>query len=167
MTGGQASALERALEETVGTVTEFLEALAREPIDARVLSQEIAAAGEDNLLGLVPDESVLRRAAVLTGRLTTREFAYAESMIAAERIPVAVRQRLERSSDPIGRVLVTHGLVARRRAVAQTVPGADGPHGIERRFGPPIFVRRYLVLLDDAPCADIVEWFLPATADAL
>jgi len=50
-----------ALQRANGTVTEFLEQLAGEPIDADILSQNAEPAGHDNSLGLESDADLVRR----------------------------------------------------------------------------------------------------------
>src|ERR1700736_6298612 len=119
------AALVAALARSGGTVTEFLEGLAGEPIDADIIARGAGPAGHDNSLGVDPDTELLRRAVVLTGRSTRRRFVYAETAIAAERLPDSVRKRLEQSRDPMGRVLVA----PRRAAPGEPLAGlvvADG-----------------------------------------
>src|SRR5450631_1841652 len=102
-----------ALQHSKGTVTDFLEHLAGEPIDADILSQNAGPAGPDNSLGLGSDAELIRRTVLLTGRISGRGFVYAESAIAVERLPASARRRLESSRDPIGRVFTKHRLEIR------------------------------------------------------
>jgi chorismate lyase len=170
MTGVPQSAdaeLATALQRHQGTVTEFLEHLAGEPIDADVRRQKSGPAGTDDLLGLVPSAEVIRRAVLLTGRATGRSFVYAESTIAAGRLPGSVRLRLETSRDPIGRVLLDHHLGVRREDFGGTGPskGFDGEKVTLLRRA--VLSRRYRIILDGAPAMVVSEWFLQSASAAL
>lgn len=150
-----------------GTVTEFLEDLAGEPIDAAVISQRTVRAPADNDLGLATGAELVHRAVVLEGRATGRRFVCARSTIALERLPVEVRRRLEASRDPIGRVLVDHGLHIEREPLASPGPPSAEQAGTVPGIVDAIFSRRYRIVLDAVPAIEISEWFLPSTADAL
>src|SRR5665213_4238313 len=63
-----------ALQRSKGTVTDFLEQLAGEPIDADILSQKTGSAGKDNLLGLESDAELIYRTVLLPGRRSGRHF---------------------------------------------------------------------------------------------
>ncbi len=107
-------ALSTALRHNAGTVTELLEHLAGEPIDADIRHQHVGPALGDDRLGQPPGPPCLERAVLLTGRRTGLAFVYAESTIAADRLPGSVPSRLQTSRDPIGRVLLDHRLDVRR-----------------------------------------------------
>jgi chorismate-pyruvate lyase len=156
-----------ALAAFAGTVTEFLEHLAQEPVDADVVHAERVAAPPGGPLGATEGCELWHRAVLLTGRASGRAFVYAESVIAAERLAPPARDRLEQTADPIGRVLVAHGhSVDRRPLGAPGVPRwADG-----RAAGPlagAVLSRRYRVHLDGVAAMEIAEWFLAPVADAL
>jgi len=63
---GSAGELLTALQHSKGTVTDFLEHLAGEPIDADILSQKTGTAGNDNLLGLKSDAELIHWTVLLT-----------------------------------------------------------------------------------------------------
>lgn len=165
--GGSGPELAAALAAFPGTVTEFLERIAGEPIDADIRSQLVGRAAGGHTLGLAPEESVLRRAVVLRGRATERRFAYAQSVIAAEQLPEGVLQELERGEDPIGRILVAHGLSLRREPVPYPVSPwtviEPRAHGLDES----VMERHYRIIIDAVPVFDVSEWFLPPTARAL
>ena len=116
-----ASDLLSALQRAQGTVTEFLEDMAGEPIDADILTQNPGPAGNDNSLRIEPDAALIRRNVLLTGRTSGRRYVYAESAIAAGRLPASAQRRLESSRDPIGRVLTAHRLEVLREPLAGPV----------------------------------------------
>jgi len=149
-----------ALQRSKGTVTEFLEHLAGEPIEADILSQGTGTAGNDNLLQLESEAELVRRIVLLTGRTSGRRFVYAESAIAVERLPASARRRLESSRDPIGRVLTKLHLEVRREPLAgPVVATGNTPRIIDllNRAGPS---RRYRIILGSGPAIVVSEWFL-------
>jgi chorismate-pyruvate lyase len=159
-----AADLASALRCATGTVTEFLEELAGEPIDAEIIAQLDARADDDDPLGLAPHTELMRRAVFLTGRTTRRRFVYAESAIATQRLPDSVRQRLEASRDPIGRILRDHRLRIHREPLADPAMSA----GLERRVTTLLrasaLARRYRIVVNRTPVIAVSEWFLtPAT----
>jgi len=162
-----ASELSSALQRSPGTVTEFLEGLAGERIDADILSQNPRPAGNDNLLGLPSDASLTRRNVLLTGRRSGRRFVYAESAIAVERLPASARRRLRSSRDPIGRVLTDHGLEIRREPLAGPVVAAGRAAGIVALLDRAALSRRYRITLGSEPVIVVSEWFLPSVAEAM
>jgi chorismate-pyruvate lyase len=156
-----------ALERSRRTVTEFLEDLVREPVDADIISQAAGPAGDNNALGLAPGGELVRRAVVLTGRVSGRAFVYAESSIAAERIPGPVRQRLEQSRDPIGRVLVDHHLTVRREPLDGPVVPEVSAHKVGALLRESALSRRYRIMIGGGPAMVVSEWFLRSVSDAL
>ena len=159
-----------ALARHPGTVTELLEQVAGEPIDADVLWQGPDRAGDDNGLGLDPDAETMRRAVLLTGRVSGRRFVYADSTIAGERLPDSARRRLETSSEPIGRILSDHHLDIWREPLP-TPPGDDGhsadhPH-IATLVASSAYARRYRLIIGATPTMIVSEWFLPPATEAL
>ena len=163
MTGIPQSAgteLTTALQRNRGTVTEFLELLAGEPIDADILSQNTGPAGNDNSLGLESDAELVRRTVLLTGRISGRRFVYAESAIAVERLPASARRRLESSRDPIGRVLTKHRLEVRREPLAGPVVATGNTPRIIDLLNRAALSRRYRITLGSDPAIVVSEWFL-------
>jgi chorismate-pyruvate lyase len=107
------------------------------------------------------------RTVLLRGRNTGCAFVYAETSIAPARIPPPVRRALERSRDPIGRILSEHALVGER----ELLPGrasadhADATIAVHLAAAP--LSRRYRILLGSGPAFAVDEWFLQPAADAL
>jgi chorismate-pyruvate lyase len=156
-----------SLQVANGTVTEFLEYLAGEPIDADILSQDTGPAGNDNSLGLASDAELIRRIVLLTGRISGRRFVYAESAIAVERLPTSARRCLESSRDPIGRVLTKHRLEARREPLAGPAIAVGSSARIVDHLGKAALSRRYLITLGSGPAIVVSEWFLQTVPEAL
>jgi len=162
-----AADLSAALEASGGTVTRFLEELAGEAVDADILAQETEPAGPDNGLGLHPGAELLRREVLLTGRATGRRFVYAESAIAAERLPGSLRRRLEQSREPIGRVLTDQAIGIRRTALDGSVVARSTDRRVEALIRDAPLSRRYLIVSGGDPVIVVKEWFLPVVAEAL
>jgi len=162
-----AAELLTALQRAKGTVTEFLEHLAGEPIDAEILSQNTGPAGNDNSLGLESDAELIRRTVLLTGRISGRRFVYAESAIAVERLPASARRRLESSRDPIGRVLTKHRLEVRREPLPGLVVAVGNTARIIDLLDRAALSRRYRITLGSDPAIVVSEWFLQTVPEAL
>jgi chorismate lyase len=152
--------LARHLRREGGTVTEFLERRAGEAILAEVVSQEKRRAGPDNALALAAGAPVVRRAVLLRGRSTGRKFVYAESTIASGRLPGSVMARLWGGREPIGRVLLEHGLSVRREAVGHAPALESAAPGIEPLLQGLVLSHRQRVLVGGVPVIDVSEWFL-------
>lgn len=163
-----AAALEpAALERAGGTVTAFLEGVAGERIDVDVVAQAMDEAGPGSRLGLGRFDPLLRRTALLAGHDTGRVFVYAESQIATGRLTDEVVRRLREGRDPIGRILVEHGIESRR----QLLDGEPEPSGDPGAFGSlwsrTVLARCTLIRVGSDPAVLVSEWFLDTVVDAL
>lgn len=157
---GNRSGLREALESTSGTVTNFLEQLVGESIDAEAHHQDIIAAPPSNHLGVAPGEPLLQRAATLRGRRTRASYVYAESIIVTSRLPTTFCLRLESSIDPIGRILDEMGIAVTRKNLTDS----DGsvvcrPTGAIK-LGDYLLARTYRIDSGQTPLMVITEWFL-------
>jgi chorismate-pyruvate lyase len=159
--------LDRALQAHQGTVTEFLEALAGESVEADKLAQQPSERPPRMLSG-PPSQAITRRTVVLRGRRTLRPFVFADSLLATDRLPSAARSELESTNEPIGRVLARHAVVVRRRELPQSPVAPSLSEGalaqLVRRAS---LSRSYCLLLNGDPAIEIDEWFLPAVEEAL
>ncbi len=162
-----AAELLSALQRAKGTVTEFLEHLAGEPIDADILSQKTGPAGSDNSLGLESDAELVRRFVLLTGRISGRSFVYAESAIAVERLPASAWRCLESTREPIGRVLTECRLEVRREPLPGLVVAVGNTARIADLLGGAVLSRRYRITLGSDPVIVVSEWFLQTVPEAL
>lgn len=154
------SRLRAALENTNGSVTEFLEQLVGESIDARAHHHEMIVAPTSNRLNVPEGEPLLQRAATLCGRTSGSAYVYAESLIATNRLPTSFCHRLESSIDPIGRILDEMGIAVTRTNM--DVPDAfatSRPVGDElvRDY---LLARTYRIETQRKPLMVINEWFL-------
>jgi chorismate-pyruvate lyase len=154
------SGLRAALENTSGTVTNFLEQLVGESIDAQAHHHDIIGAPTSNDLMVAEGEPLLHRAATLRGRISGSSYVYAESVIVTSRLPTRFRLRLESSIDPIGRILDEMGIAVTREKPVE-LPGFDvsRPNGA-MSVGDYLLARTYRIDSERSPVMVITEWFL-------
>lgn len=162
------SGLERAVTDSPGTVTRFLEVLTGEVLVADVVRQYPVTLGPDNELGTTDGGVATRRVAVLKGRTTNRAYVYAETIFVPEWLPEAAGVQLEETSDPIGRILTTHGLHPTRESLPQS-EGADArpPTAGVSLDSDVVWSRAYRLRIEGLPVFAIHEWFLHSVLDAL
>jgi chorismate-pyruvate lyase len=150
--------LRAALDGTSGTVTDFLEQLVGETIDAHAHRHDIIEADNANGLGVEEGELLLHRAATLRGRTSGRSYVYAESIIVVGRLPTGFGNQLETSTDPIGRILEEMGVAVTRQDVGEPdgVPGSNN----DMKVGGYLLARTYRIDSQHTPVMIITEWFL-------
>jgi chorismate lyase len=153
--------LRAALESTGGTVTNFLEQLVGESIDAQAHHHERVRAPTLNDLEVAEGEPLLRRAATLLGRTSGSSYVYAESVIVTGRLPTMFSLRLESSTDPIGRILDEMGIVVTRKNLVDPRDATSRPNGA-MKVGDYVLARAYRIDSDKTPVMVITEWFLKA-----
>ena len=145
-----ASGLRAALERSGGTVTDFLELLVGERIEAHGRHHATIGAPASSPL-------LLQRTATLRGRPSGRAYVYAASVIVTSRLPAWFAPRLESSSDPIGGMLRQAGLDITRRELAE----ADNPVAAHVAGAECLLARTYRIDAGPTPLMVITEWFLP------
>jgi chorismate-pyruvate lyase len=150
--------LRAALDGTSGTVTDFLEQLVGEKIDAHTHHHDIIEAHNANDLRVEEGEPLLHRAATLRGRKSGCSYVYAESILVVGRLPIGFCSQLETSTDPIGRILDEMGIAVTRQ-------GFGEPDGVPRlnsdvKVGDYLLARTYRIDSEQSPVMIITEWFL-------
>jgi len=129
----QLSPLLRSLLVIDGTVTTFLSAWALEriivrPLDQRATALPVAAMpSAGTWLDASPGTAVLERSVVLVGGQSQRLYAFAESLICAERLPDALRRGLESEGMSLGQLLRMPGFESRREGLWY---GREQPFGL-------------------------------------
>ena len=147
-----------ALDGMNGTVTDFLEQLVGETIDAHAHRLDRIEAHKARDLGVDEGEPLLYRAATLRGRTSGRSYVYAESIIVSDRLPTAFGNRLETSTDPIGRILGEMGVVVTRQDLGEP-DGPPRPNG-DLKVIDYLLARTYRIDSEQTPVMIITEWFL-------
>lgn len=103
------SAFQRILLTTDGTLTEILEAYLFEPIQIVKLSEEIILTTQDiPPLDLKSGNEVIERKVLLQGKISRKNFIYAESLLVHERLEPKFRDELLKSKIPMGRLWLEH-----------------------------------------------------------
>jgi len=161
VTAGGSPTLERWLRRPEGTVTELVEALVGEPLDAEARRHVMIEAELPNPLAVGAGHPLLARAVRLTGRVSRRPYVYAETMLVVSRISSRFLERLASTADPIGRILRAEGTPVTRTPLAgqEASPPAFGARQPPAP-GDVLLNRQYRVDMGGVPVMVITEWFL-------
>jgi chorismate-pyruvate lyase len=167
MASGSDRERRKVLLESTGMVTELLETVSGEPIDAERMWHEMVAADSANLISVDRGHKLLHRVALLRGRVTHKPYLYAESFIACHRLPEAICSQLQRTNAPLGRTLASNGLSFRRTLLGEPLGRPmSSDEDLLALIRSANAERSYLIFIDDAPLIAINEWFLPAALQA-
>jgi chorismate-pyruvate lyase len=152
------TAFQRALLTIDGTVTQFLEAYALEPVAIRVLDHRADKAG-DNARWLACDEDadVLHRRSMLQGADSGQLFAFAESVLLTARLPAEMRLALEEESGGLGKILLRVAPESRREALwfgTQQLASVSPGVSLGR-----VLTRTYRIIAAGVPLMLITEHF--------
>ncbi len=154
-------AFQRALLAIDGTVTQFIEAWALEPVEVVRLDQcELSLPASEPWLALDAGARVIRRRVMLCGAVSGRFYTWADSLIAAERVGAPMRHGLECEGGGIGRIIIDAGLESRREALwyGRDRP-ADVPAEVSVHHHGAFLVRTYRLLAEARPLMLITERF--------
>lgn len=150
---------QRALLVNDGTVTRLVEASVLEPLEVRVLDQQMIAVEDDMWLDLpVPPAPLLRRRVQIHGCATRRLYVLAESLLVISRLPQAMIDGLASSHKGLGELLDEIGLERRRELLwfgYSTPP--DWASAAARAL--PLLTRSYRIIHGGDPAILITESF--------
>jgi chorismate-pyruvate lyase len=154
----------RVLLASDGTVTDMLQTICREGINARKIAQEVQPAVRSiQPLELAPGEAVLRRRVLLQGNRTGTNYVYADSWIAIDRLDARFRKGLLESDTPIGRlwrnnrVEIFKEIISVWQTAARHIGGYFGTSAKTN-----LLVRTSRVFVLSRPTMLITEHFSPA-----
>lgn len=112
------SPFQRALLVIDGTVTKTIEAYTMEPLDIVPLAQvERRLDATHRWLDAAEGDRVAVRHVLIRGLYSHRFWVYAVSFVAMDRLPEAVRERVEGGGEGLGRVLDEAALETRREVL--------------------------------------------------
>jgi chorismate-pyruvate lyase len=166
---------DRMLLAADGTVTTLLEACTGEPIvtgttrlaGPATLDRLLAAVGrwwhpDSRLLGLLPRERLIVRRVTLRGACSGVAYVSAESLVAPERLPEEIGDRLQRQGASLGRLIATRQLETRRQLVeiVGVRAGAVGDR-LGVRPGAQLARRTYTIVVGGRTVAAVTEWLAP------
>ena len=172
---------DRMLLTADGTVTTLLEACTREPIITRTTRQAgpatlerlLATVGrwwhpDAQLLELTAAERLIARRVTLRGARTGLAHVLAESLVAPDRLPASIADRLARPGASLGRLLAAHHLETRRdilEIVAARAGEASEHLGV--RPSATLARRTYAIVIGQRTVAAVTEWLAPGRLAAL
>lgn len=157
----QLTPFQRSLLVIDGTVTRFVEAYWQEPVRVTRLAQdESLLPAPERWLELAAGSRVIHRRVLLCGQHTGRFFAWADSLMALERLGPGIRRGLELEGGGLGRILVDTGMETRREGLwfGRERP-AEVPDAVRERWRGDFLSRTYRVLADGRPIMLITERF--------
>jgi chorismate-pyruvate lyase len=153
--------IQRILLITDGTLTEILEAHYFEPIRLVKLSQQtVTAAAAPALLEPQLGENFMERKIILRGANSGKNYVYAESIIAFERLDKKLSDDLLHSDTPLGRLWLEHRLETFKEMLdIRKEPAND--HAVHFRCSRDalLLMRNYRVSAGGNPAMIITEYF--------
>ena len=151
--------LQRIFLVTDGTLTDILEAAVMEPIGLVKLAMETGPlATRDEALEMAGGEMVMERKILLRGEQTGRNYVYAESRLALDRLPEELRAGLTGSDKPMGRLWVESRLESRKEML-EVKRGPMGELGMYFGGANELLRRSYRVISGGRPILRITESF--------
>lgn len=161
------SAFQRALVSMDGTVTKFIEAYTLEPVESvRLQQQEQQLRTDHPWLAAPAGTTVIARQVLLCGKYSATVYAYAVSLLLADRLPAEVVRGLDVEPAGLGRILLNSQLENRREVLwygREQIP--DLPEAIEAYTGNDFISRTYRIIVGCQPLMLINEKF-PVTYPA-
>jgi len=153
--------LQRVLLVNDGTLTDTLEAAFLEPIALCKVSIDTAPAERAMAeLELGAGAPVMTRRILLCGESSGRNYVYAESWLALDRLPPRFREELVESDAPMGRLWSEHRLETWKELLAVRIHKMGG---LARYFDSTedadCLIRRYRVISGGRPLMVITEYF--------
>ncbi|MDD1661441.1 MAG: chorismate pyruvate-lyase family protein [Methanomicrobiales archaeon] len=160
---GRLSGVQKILLGTDGSVTRILEVITGGQVRIATLSQEVVGAGKElaALLHISEGDPVNHRVVRIEEEGTSSPLIYAISDTPLGRLSPGFREDLMRADIPIGRILASHRIEARREILDARVVPAGSDHaaifGIFRKE--PLLSRRYQIIHRGEPLISIEEQF--------
>lgn len=155
------SPFQRILLTTDGTLTEILAAYLCEQIHLVKLSEQLYSVKHDlEPLNIRAGMDVIDRQILLQGKISRRNFIYAESFLVPERLESKFKQELLVSQTPLGRLWLEHKLETFKEIIdtAKEPAGALSSHfGISPEDS--LLSRTYRVFSKREPIMMITEKF--------
>lgn len=152
---------QRALVSIDGTVTKFIEAYTLEPVEVvRLQQQEQQLESDHHWLAAAAGTPIIARQVLLCGKYSATTYAYAVSLLIADRLPASVMRDLDIEPAGLGRILLNSQLENRREVLwygREQI--ADLPETIEVYTGHDFISRTYRIMVDNQPIMLISEKF--------
>ena len=155
------SPFQRILLTTDGTLTEILEAYLFEPIQIVKLAEEIVATKQDiPALDLKAGSEVIERKVLLRGKISRKNFIYAESILVPERLEPKFREELLKSQISMGRLWLEHKIETFKEIIDLSQESADNlSNYFKIKTEDRMLSRTYRVFSNHQPIMMITEKF--------
>lgn len=155
------STFQRILLTTDGTVTHMLEAYLFEQIQVVKLSEQLISVSQDiPQMELTKGTNVIVRKVFLKGKISRRNFIYAESIVAPERLDESFRRELLETKTPIGKIWLEQRVETFKEIVDS---GKEPANGLSDDFNidpkENVLFRTYCVFTNRKPTMMITEKF--------
>jgi chorismate-pyruvate lyase len=153
--------LQRVLLITDGTLTEILEATLLERIGLIKVAQQVIYATASHVhLEPDPGEVVMERRILLRGAESGKNYVYAESFIAVDRLGPSFREELVNSNTPLGRLWREYKLETFKELLdVRCRPANDLSEYFDSARTSQLLVRTYRVFSRGRPVMVITEYF--------
>ena len=155
------SVFQRILLTTDGTLTDILEAYLFEQIRIVKLSEKLVLLDQDILpIELKKGTEVIARKILLQGKISRKNFVYAESIIVPERLDKQFKQALLETKTPIGKIWFEQRVETFKEILETSKESAEGLStyfGIEPSDN--LLSRTYQVVTNRKPVMMITEKF--------
>jgi len=155
------STIQRIILITDGTLTDILEIYLLEKISIIKLSEEIVNLAEDMpFLTLKIGNRVIKRKIFLQGKISKKNWIYAESIIVPERLDERFKEQLLNSEKPIGKLWLEYRVETFKEIIdlSQELPGDLSEH-FQISKEEKLFSRTYRVFSQNQPIMMITEKF--------
>jgi chorismate-pyruvate lyase len=158
---GSLNPLQRILIITDGTLTEILEANFLERICLiKVSQQTISSTAVHTRVAPHPGEALLERKILLRGQGSNKNYVYAESIIAINRLPTSFRNELMNSDVSLGRLWLEHKLETfKELPEVKCVQAGKLCEHFDCENSDMLLMRTYYVFLATMPVMVISEYF--------
>ena len=152
---------QRALLVCDGTITSLIEALTLEPITVDLHQQSIVPASVAHacLLKISPTTTVMRRRVIIRGSESGQAYAYAESLLIPDRLPIGFLTALRENPRGLGSALCG-AMVNNRRELLWfgRINALNWPGDLSPPL--PMTTRTYQLVIDNHPAILISEHFV-------
>lgn len=155
------STFQRILLTTDGTVTHMLEAYLFEQIQVVKLSEQLISVSQDiEPMELIKGTDVIVRKIFLRGRISRRNFIYAESIVVPERLEENFRKELLETKTPIGKIWLEQRVETFKEIIdSGKEPASELASDFKINPQENILFRTYCVFTNQKPTMMITEKF--------
>jgi chorismate-pyruvate lyase len=144
-----------------GTLTDLLEAAVREPIALKKLAVSVSVAKTSvEAINVVAGDRIMERKILLYGTTSVRNYIYAETLLAVDRLPQQFGNDLVALDAPLGRLWSEHRLETRKELLrVSRVAAGDLAQHFSVSSVSDLLIRKYRLISGGKPIMAITEYF--------